>query len=613
MLIAVPDKTVFNSSRCLSENYLKRHFKDFYEYIMTKEIEGSKNPSISERLYNYYQRYQRPVCPVCQKYTKFLSFGRGYNIYCSPQCCGSDPKRQKKTEQTKSIRYGDPHYTNIEKIKQTKLDRYGDSGYFDKEKMKETCLERYGVENISQNQEILEKIKFTKKDIQEKINQKIKQTWSLKSKEEKEQIIKKIKTTKQNKYDDENYNNLPKATKTNLIRFGVDNPMKLQEIRDKSRQTCLERYGVTHPMRCESIKIDNIKSRNKYYIEENNLIDIVGGEWTCKCPHETCTKCEEKCYNINSSQFYARKQRGIEPCTKLLPINSNSGTSIEAFIRDILDEYKIEYQTNVRNIISPQELDIYIPSKQLAIECNGVYWHSKYDVNYHLDKYLACKNKNIQLISIWEDWIHIKPQLVKSLVLSKLGIYTERIYARKCAVKDISSKECSEFLDKNHIQGRTKTCIRKGLYYNDCLISVMTFSKKSKLSGSKQNSEEWVLSRFCTLLNTQCVGGANKLLSHFIKENHPVEIVSFASNDISNGNLYKQLGFEQRDITKSYWYIHKNDFKRYHRSSFSKKQLNKMGYDIENKTENDIMKELPFYKIYDSGHTKYSVKFDIFK
>ncbi len=607
--MVIPDKEEFNCSKRLSEKYIKSRFPEFYSKLITDEVEGSINPSISERLYNYYN--SRPVCPVCSRYTKFLSFGRGYNIYCSSSCCASDPVRKAKSEQTKLERYGDPYYTNHAKSEQTKLERYGDPYYSDKEKMKFTCLKRYGVENVSQSDVVKDKVKKTKQSLnQQDINSKISSTWALKSDDEKHDITQKIHSTKFKRYGNEHYNNTSKIKSTCIERYGVDNPLKSEVILNKVKRTNLEKYGVEFPMQHPALKMNNTESRNKYYIKEHGLVDIIDGEWICKCPHPECNKCENRTYNINSSQYHARKQYNIEPCTNLLPINGsigNTGTGIELFVRNILDEYNIEYLSNIRSIIPPQELDIYIPSKKIAIECNGIYWHSKYEPKYHYNKYVSCEERGIQLLSIWEDWIYTKPDIIKSLILSKLGIYNERIYARKCEVRDVGSNICSRFLDLNHIQGAAKTNVRKGLYFNGNLVAVMTFSHKSKLSGSKKDSDEWVLSRFCSLLGTQVLGGADKLLKSFVKTYQPSTIISFASNDISNGSLYKRLGFDKDTVTQAYWYIQKDIFKRYHRSSFSKTRLEKMGYDIS-KTEGEIMSSLPYYKIYDSGHTKYIKK-----
>ena len=194
-------------------------------------------------------------------------------------------------------------------------------------------------------------------------------------------------------------------------------------------------------------------------------------------------------------------------------------------------------------------------------------------------------------------------------MVSKVGIYKDRVYARKDVVKEVDSKTTRLFLENNHIQGRTNASVHIGLYYNDELIGVMTFANRSKLSGSKNvKKEDWELNRFCTKLNTQVIGGADKLLKYFIKNYKPKTITSFSSNDISNGSLYKRLGFEtDNKITTAYWYISHKDYIRYHRTSFTKNRLKKMGYNTKEMTEDQIMSNLPYFKIYDSGHIKHEL------
>ena len=97
--------------------------------------------------------------------------------------------------------------------------------------------------------------------------------------------------------------------------------------------------------------------------------------------------------------------------------------------------------------------------------------------------------------------------------------------------------------------------------------------------GGKEHKQEWELVRFCNKLNIRVVGGASKLLKYFIKQYNPKSIVSFSMNDISNGDLYKTLGFVTDDkITQSYWYIDPNTMKRYHRTSFTKQSIVKRGW-----------------------------------
>lgn len=408
-----------------------------------------------------------------------------------------------------------------------------------------------------------------------------------------------------------------KIKQTNLERYGVENPMQCKHIQNKSKQTNLERYGAENPSMSKLVNDKKSKSIREYHLSHMLYKDVIigyndNGDWICKCPHNECNKCESKTFEIYSGNYFDRMRVKVELCTKLNPIQQNiqnKNTSIEKFIKNILDEHNIEYKCNDRNILNPLELDIYIPSEKLAIECNGIRWHSDKEPKYHMNKYLNCLSKDIQLLTFWEDQIKLKPDIIRSILLSKFGIYNERIYARKCIVKEISGDVCNKFLEQNHIQGKTGSTIKLGLYYDDKLVSVMTFKKVNKYHGQSKIVDEWNLNRFCALHNTQIIGGASKLLSFFIKKYNPNTIISYSSNDISNGNLYKSLGFTEVDeYTTAYWYIHKNTMERKHRTSFSKSELKKKGYNIENKTESEIMSKLNYYRIFDCGHKKYILK-----
>lgn len=511
--------------------------KNFPEFM---EILNHKYPdyyTIHEKLYLYFNGLDER--PLCKSCGNKVSF-RGYAKGYSNYC---------------SAKCGTSSEETLNKIKQTRLDRYGDPNYNNREKNKSTCLNKYGVENPFSSDICKQKIKNTL-----------------------------------------------------IQRYGVEYAQQSKQIQETRKKNSLEKYGVDHHMKDDKIRSKVLKSYQQSNIDSHEF--LIGytedGHWVCKCPHPNCDKCSIKSYIIKSDNYYARLQHNIEPCTNLHPISwsRKEGTSLEKFIRDVLDECGVKYETNNRTILKDKELDIYIPSHNIAIECNGCYWHSQQHhkpINYHIDKYYRCKDIGIQLITFWEDQIKIKPNIVKSILLSKLNVLNTRIYARKCNIKEIDPSVCSKFLQENHIQGRTNSNIRLGLYYNDRLVSVMTFTKK--------NNNAWDLSRFCNILNTIIVGGASKLLNYFISNYNPQEITSFASNDISNGTLYNLLGFSaDKQVTRSYWYIHKLDLRRYHRSNFSKLRLKKMGYDINTKTESEIMSELPYYKIYDCGHIKYTLK-----
>src|SRR5690606_8212220 len=139
----------------------------------------------------------------------------------------------------------------------------------------------------------------------------------------------------------------------------------------------------------------------------------------------------------------------------------------------------------------------------------------------------------------WRD----KKDIVKSRVLNILGVSPDKIFGRSTDIREIDNKEAKSFLEINHIQGGINCKTNIGLYYNEELVSVMSFGGLRKNLGSSSKEGVYEMYRFCNKLNTTVVGGASKLLKYFINEYKPKEIVSYADRRWSQGELYEKLGF----------------------------------------------------------------------
>jgi hypothetical protein len=247
------------------------------------------------------------------------------------------------------------------------------------------------------------------------------------------------------------------------------------------------------------------------------------------------------------------------------------------------------------------EIDIYLPDLKIGFEFNGLYWHSdKYKKkDYHLEKTKHFNDRGIHLIHIWEDDWDLRSDIIKSQIKNWLGLTTNKIFARKCNVREINS-EAIEFLNKNHIQGSDKSSLKLGLFYDNKLVSVMTFDR---FEGRKKMEEGgWNLSRFCNLLNTSIIGGASKILKYFIKNYNPIRIISYADRDWSCGDLYLKLGFNLVSESRpDYKYIVNG--LRVHKSNFKKSKLK---YTV---TESKYTSERGISKIWDCGKLKYEIHY----
>jgi len=319
-------------------------------------------------------------------------------------------------------------------------------------------------------------------------------------------------------------------------------------------------------------------------------------------------KCK-KCGLVLNRQWNSIQQN--YRCTNCY--HRNDGTSIGEkevlnFIKSVLPNDEII--ENTRRIIPPKHLDIYIPSKNIAIEYNGLYWHSEQspgysNPKYHLNKTNECEKKDIKLIHVFEDeWIY-KKEIVMSRLLQIIGINkSERLHGRECIVKEISSKEKNLFLDKFHIQGSDLSTIKLGAFHNDILVSVMTFSKGNPAKGIKYKIEGvWELNRFCSDSNYHIPGIAGKLLAYFKNNYSWIEIYSYADRRWSFGNLYEVLGFDlqTKKPQLNYWYV--KGMKRIHRY-----KLRKKSHEPKDITEKTLRLLEGYNIIWDCGSLKYSLK-----
>ena len=310
--------------------------------------------------------------------------------------------------------------------------------------------------------------------------------------------------------------------------------------------------------------------------------------WRCDKGHEWETKCSDRNFGY-----------GCPSCSTHV---SKAEEDVAIYVAFLLP--KIQIKLNDRSIASPYELDIYIPDKKIAIEFNGLYWHSEKkgkDKTYHYNKWLACKEKNIQLIQIWEDDYKRNPELIKNMLAHKLGVsQQEKVYARKTVAKILNKKQADDFLNKNHIQGSVDARLRYGLFYNDELVSVILLKTESKTKGETLN-----LLRYATSKNV--VGGFTKLMKHVEKENpNAKDIITFSDNNVSNGGLYLNNGFVEAGIIKpDYMYVANGV--RNHKFGYRLKRFkNDPNLQwVEGYTEKELAELNKLLRVWDSGKVKY--------
>lgn len=326
------------------------------------------------------------------------------------------------------------------------------------------------------------------------------------------------------------------------------------------------------------------------------------------------TKIEVRClkcgYEWDSTWNYLYRKQGCPNCAA-----HNYSSKPEQEIIDFILQYNpnLKIIRNDRSIItnpktnSPLEIDIYIPELKLAIEYNGMYWHSEQVLKskniaakyYHSMKTELLQNQGIQLLHIFEnEWNNeTTKEIWKSMILNKIG-QAIPVFARNLKIEEVSQDVVKKFLNKNHLQQYgTPSRINIALTYQDSILALMTFSKP------RYNKEyEYELIRFCTLLNHRVIGGASKILKYFEKTYKPKSIISYANRRWSDGNLYRAIGFKETGVSNpNYFYCIEGELRsrvQYQKHKLLEK-LEKFNPDL---SEYDNMLDNGIDRIWDSGN-----------
>lgn len=279
-----------------------------------------------------------------------------------------------------------------------------------------------------------------------------------------------------------------------------------------------------------------------------------------------------------------------------IPFKQSSISSPHAELNKFLTDLGVEFTINDRRTVPSKELDIYIPSHRLAIEINGLYWHSdtKVGKNYHLEKLLLCEEHNIRLLQFWDSEIENNFDLVCSIILANLG-KCAKVYARQTTIRKLEYKDIVQFLIDNHIQGGRTSHINYGLYdKNNTLVMVSTFINSQ--------THDYELARMCSKRNTLVVGGAQKLMKTFINDYKPKAIMSFCDRRLFAGTVYTQMGFDfKKNTPPNYWYW-KNKYRLESRIKYQKHKLSKILKNFDAKlSEYENMTAHKFRRVYDCG------------
>ena len=414
-----------------------------------------------------------------------------------------------------------------------------------------------------------------------------------------------IKKSKKEHFGDENYNNSSKRTKTNLEKYGVENQFQRKELFPKIQEKKFEKYGNYNNIQ------KNLETRTEHYgsIEESY-----------KQQQETYRQtCLEKYGVTNSAKLKETREKIAEQLketftekygcncywTKDDAKRSNGSKNSKANLefKTLLEQNNIKYKQEVLydNKWFDFEVDNYLIEINPTPTHNSTwspYSNKGIDIDYHQNKTIIAKNNNKNCIHVF-DWDNIDK------ILNILRSTKNKIYARNCEIREVAAKEAVDFLEMYHLQGYARDAIRLGLYYNNELVSLMTFGKP------RYNKKfDYELIRYC---NSNCIiiGGAEKLFNYFLEKYRPQSIISYCDMSKFNGNVYEKLGFTamRKARPSKHWYNIQT------KEHITDNLLRQQGFDRLFKTNygkgtsnEELMLKSGFVEVYDCGQQAFSYR-----
>ena len=356
--------------------------------------------------------------------------------------------------------------------------------------------------------------------------------------------------TKEQRYGSSTYNNREQAVKTCLERYGVENPAQVQLFMEHSYDTKCSRYGSDNPNNWKQGQETRIKNsgslensykittehRQAYCLEHYGVDNVAKLDYIKKQIGVTLKETFQERYGADC--YWLTKDA--------IRSNGSKDSSYNIKFATSLDSAGINYsrEVTVGSFIYDFQIGNYL------IEVNptpthNVTWSPYSDTgiarNYHQLKSKNALDNGYRCIHVW-DWDNIDK------IINLLLTVRDKIYARKCTVKLVSKEETKNFINSYHLQGYANDTIRLGLYYNNELVSMMTFG-----NPRYTKKVQYELIRYCS--SRTIVGGANKLFNYFIQNYQPQSIVSYCDTSKFEGAVYKKLGFEYLTTTlSSHWY-----------------------------------------------------------
>lgn len=617
---------------------LKTYHKDTYIHLML-----FKGKSFSEKIYNYINVDISNECKNCKKITRFVNITSGYKLFCSEKCdkdfkdknsklnkkLESQSLYNPKCEHPNCCNYVIKNKNNLWSKHCSNKCKGSHNSLKSRTQARTTLKNNWGVEHALQSPVLLKKSRET-----------LKENWNVENPMYSQEIKDKMIELSREKFGTDNpFQNIKvrqRHTATLKLKYGshIDNISQIPTAQLKKEKSQYTHKDYMLPsgkiIRYQGYEDRFLDKFLKFNIEDNlefdqkpnilyklNINDTVKKTYFPDIFLKNNTIVEIKSDYTFYDDFEKNISKGLTTYNEgyifvFYILNQKNYVNIHVIdpnfilIKEFLDKNNIEY--NLFDKFENNIVDFYIPSLKIIINYRNLNFHNE----IYLDKdYYTLRQKYFDLNNITcytlEENLFNNTTSIEKFLENKLNLSQAKIYARKTKIQIVNSKEAKIFYDLYHFRNYVYAPIHIALIFDNEIVAMMSFTNKKTfgVGNKKQNKSIYTLVRFASKERT--VGGASKLLKYFIQNYNPSSIKSFSDNSVSNGNLYKQLGFSLNGQLKSdYRYSYMNSSQLWHRSGFTKKFLEKkLDYFDNCKTEKELMLINGYLRVYDIGKKKW--------
>jgi len=260
---------------------------------------------------------------------------------------------------------------------------------------------------------------------------------------------------------------------------------------------------------------------------------------------------------------------------------------------------------NDRQALDGKELDIYVPSQNFAIECNGLFWHSdftgRFASSHAEDKRLLAQKAGITLLTIFDDEWRERKQIVKSMIAHRLG-KSSTIGARKLLLQRCKPSEVAKNIENWHLEGRVNASYALRLVTDQ--NKTMGACSLRWARGTNKTTLE--IARIAFMPGIHVQGGMGRFVNEakrWAAKLGATTLLSYSDNRLGNGTGYLKAGMQLDSTTvlRFWWTDFNQRFNRFRYRADAQRNL----------TEREVAQEANVVRIYGCSNLKWILDINV--